>query len=118
VTGRPERGDGRVAEGDLVVIVQSLVDVSDREWGVGQVEGSSAAALDDVDVALHHPVLRPGFAKDLGRAGNMIEMSVAAEQDLRILPAETKLLNAVANLGGELSRVELMRIFSLGVTIR
>ncbi len=100
VAGGLVGGQGDVAEGDGVAIVEDAVDAGGGEGSgdvVAEGEVGVTAGANGVGVVLHDEVLGVGFAEDLGEAANVVGVGLAIEDDLDVGVAEAELLDAGAD---------------------
>jgi hypothetical protein len=61
-------------------------------------EISAAAGADDVGIPVHHHIFGVGLAEYLRGSSHVVEVRLAVEQDLRVLPAEAEFLHARTDL--------------------
>src|SRR5581483_7158461 len=91
---REVRGQRRAAEGDGIAVVEDAVGLDGRKgFFVPEVEIPLAAAGEERGVPFARREFRAGQALELRQAAGVIEMGVAAEQDLDVLQLEPELLD-------------------------
>ena len=93
-------GDGSATQRNGVVVMQRTVHACRRKLRKGGIEVGRSTGLDDVDIAVHDHVLGMSFMEDLGSAGGVIVVCLAAEEDFCIGPPKAEMFDATSNLRG------------------